>query len=126
MLELARRPMPALDDDWVVELWVPDDLPSPDDVYPPGMAGEDFGHVPPRSRSDAVQEAWAAHLEGQDPRKARDRFAQQERRYERRQVPGSQLLPEARAKDPNHMRGYIDLAALGSECHRFPDDLEDA
>ncbi len=38
-------------------------------------------------REDAVQEAWLAHLEGRNPARAVNTFAQRERRHRRRMVP---------------------------------------
>ena len=47
-----------------------------------------------RFREDAIQEAWVAHLEGLDPIRAMDRYAQDELRHEKRQVCESQLVGE--------------------------------
>ncbi|MCL4210932.1 MAG: hypothetical protein KJZ68_09715 [Phycisphaerales bacterium] len=41
--------------------------------------------TPGVDREDAAQEAWLAHMEGRNPARAVNTFAQRERRYRRRQ-----------------------------------------
>jgi hypothetical protein len=38
-------------------------------------------------KEDALQEAWLAHLEGRDPARAVNTYAQRERRHRRRMLP---------------------------------------
>ena len=62
--------------------------------YPPGLTHAHVSRIPMRFREDAIQEAWVAHLEGLDPIRAMDRYAQDELRHEKRQVCESQLVGE--------------------------------
>ncbi|OQB82383.1 MAG: hypothetical protein BWX88_04015 [Planctomycetes bacterium ADurb.Bin126] len=103
-------------------------------LYPPSMSVRDFRFVPARLREDAIQEAWVAYLEGHNPRRQVQRFVQRHRRWERRQKPGSQLLPQERLQTGpgacrhgwvspvRGRRGQIDLAGLGSDLHRSAEE----
>jgi len=64
--------------------------------YPPGTDASTFARIPRRHREDAIQEAWVAHLEGDDPAKAASRYASTECRRERGRVPAEleQLTPD--------------------------------
>jgi hypothetical protein len=59
------------------------------DAKPDFTAAPDFQHalsmVPARMREDALQEAWVAHLSGDDPILALDAYRKREARHERRQ-----------------------------------------
>ena len=62
--------------------------------YPPGLTEDDVKLIPGRYREDAIQEAWVAHLQGEDPKAAAHRYKMQELRHEKRQVCESQLVGE--------------------------------
>lgn len=56
--------------------------------------------VPERHQEDAAQEAWVAYLENDCPIRALKRYVMAERRYEKRQVPLSQLPTDSRDEPP--------------------------
>ena len=58
---------------------------------PPGMSETDLIGIPTRHREDAVQEAWLAHLQGQDPVKAARNYKDRETFHERREPSFSSL-----------------------------------
>jgi hypothetical protein len=61
---------------------------------PPTLTGATVLRIPRHLHDDAVQEAWAAHLAGQDPNLAVWSFLDRFRRAERRCVCFSQLEPD--------------------------------
>ena len=62
---------------------------------PPNLPERYIHKVAKRHREDAIQEAWVAYLQGQDPINAIWRYAKQEYRHERRQIDISQVNDEA-------------------------------
>ena len=65
-------------------------------LYPPGYEAQTFKRFPARHRADLVQQAWLAHLEGQNPIRIVERHAKRERRHEKREACASQLPDGAR------------------------------
>jgi hypothetical protein len=52
-----------------------------------GQFEAQLAKVPARMREDALQEAWVAHLSGEDALRALWRYTQREKRIEKRHVP---------------------------------------
>lgn len=57
---------------------------------------------PSCDREDAVQEAWLARLEGRNPARAVNTFAQRERRHRQRMTPMSVAIGRIGKSDPEH------------------------
>ena len=64
-------------------------------ILPPGVRPAVLAGVPKQYRREAVQEAWVAHLEGDDPERRVWRWFRRLRRHEARFTCFSQLGPEA-------------------------------
>jgi hypothetical protein len=60
--------------------------------------------TPTVDREDAAQEAWLAHLEGRNPARAVNTFAQRERRHRRRQRAVGGRAEVLGAKEARHAR----------------------
>jgi len=71
--------------------------------YPPGLEARDIEQVGSQDRDDALQEAWAAHLAGEDPRRAVRRYAMREYRHRRREAATSPRTIDTLG--PSDMRG---------------------
>lgn len=63
-------------------------------ALPPSLARGTECRIPRHCMEDAIQEAWAAHLAGNDANVAVWRLVQRNRRHRRRVVCFSQLDPE--------------------------------
>jgi hypothetical protein len=60
--------------------------------------------TPTVDREDAAQEAWLAHLQGRNPARAVNTFAQRERRHRRRQRAAGGRAEVLGAKEACHAR----------------------
>jgi hypothetical protein len=61
---------------------------------PPTVTGATAARIPAHLWEDAAQEAWAAHLAGEDPGAALCKYVRRMLRHERRGACFSQLGPE--------------------------------
>ena len=71
----------------------------PEQPRPPGLTAGALRTVPCDLREDAIQEAWVAYLQWQDPRGAVARYVRHEKRFEIRHRPISQTVLGSDAAD---------------------------